>query len=210
MYYPGEGQLINGVPRGCCAIRVATAGKGVPGNISHEKGLTMQEENRSILGSLNQNIEELIPPIDAAQAESVEEESGTRQPGIDLLMSDLTMMVVLLTNVDSEISAQELNLINGMRHVVYGDGIPEFTSDDYLGLFRELLQLYPTKRLTLDYVPASIRLLKTYDQTHGTDYAGKAKGLFIQFGEAIVRADKQEDFVENIHLTNFKDVLNAV
>jgi hypothetical protein len=169
----------------------------------------MQEENRSILGSLKQTIEELIPPIDAAQAESVKEESGTRQPGIDLLMSDLTMMVVLLTNVDSEISAHELNLINDMRHAVYGEGIPEFTSDDYMGLFRELLQLYPTKRLTLDYVPASIRLLKTYDQNHGTDYVGKAKSLFIQFGEAIVRADKQKDFVENVHLTNFKDVLNA-
>lgn len=170
----------------------------------------MQEENRSILGSLKQTIEELIPPIDAAQAESVGEEIGTRQPGIDLLMSDLTMMVVLLTNVDSEISAHELNLINGMRHAVYGEGIPKLTSDDYMGLFREVLQLYPNQRLTLDHVPASIRLLKTYDQNHGTDYAGKAKALFIQFGEAIVRADKQEDFAEDILLTNFKDVLNAV
>ena len=106
----------------------------------------MQEENRSILESLKQNVEELIPPIDAAQAESVGEESGTRQPAIDLLMSDLTMMVVLLTNVDSEISAHELNLINNMRHAVYGEGIPEFTSDDYLGLFRELLQLYSSTR----------------------------------------------------------------
>jgi len=170
----------------------------------------MQEENRSILGSLKQNVEELIPPIDAAQEELGGEESGDRQPGIDLLMGDLTMMVVLLTNVDSEIFAHELKLINDMRRAVYGEGIPEFTSDDYIGLFRELLQLYPTKRLTLDHLPASIRLLKTYDQKHGSGYASKAKDLFIQFGEAIVRADKEEDTLENIHLANFKDVLNTV
>jgi hypothetical protein len=170
----------------------------------------MQEENRSILRSLKQNIEELIPPIEAAQEEFVGEESGNRQSGIDLIMSDLTMIVVLLTNVDSEISAHELKLINDMRHVVYGYGIHELTSDDYMGLFREFLHLYPNKRLTLDHVPSSIRLLKTYDQKHGTVYAGKAKGLFIQFAEAIVRADKREDFGEDILLTNFKDVLNAV
>lgn len=170
----------------------------------------MQEENHSMLGSLKQTIEELIPPLDAAQEESVGEESGDKQPGIDLLMSDLTMMVVLLTNVDSEISARELKLINDMRHVVYGYGIPELTSQDYLGLFREVLKLYPNQRLTLDHVPTSIRLLKTYDQTHGTDHAGKAKGLFIQFAEAIVRADQQEDFAEDLLLSNFKDVLNAI
>lgn len=170
----------------------------------------MQEENLPVLMSLKQNVEELAPPLEAAQEEFLGEESGTRQSGIDLIMGDLTMMVVLLTNVDSEISAQELKLINDMRHVVYGYGIPELTSEDYLGLFRELLQLYPDKRLTLDHVPASIRLLKTYDQKHGTDYAGKVKGLFIQFAEAIVRADKQEDFGEDILLTNFKDILDAV
>ena len=170
----------------------------------------MQEENLPILRSLKQRIEELVPPLEAAQEALAGEESETRQSGIDLIMSDLTMMVVLLTNVDSEISAQELKLINQMRHAVYGYGIPEVTSGDYMGLFREFLKLYPNKQLTLDHVPASIRLLKTYDESHGTDYAGKVKDLFIQIAEAIVRADQQEDFGEDILLTNFKDVLNTI
>ena len=169
----------------------------------------MQEENLSILRFLKQNIEEIIQPIETAQEEIIGEENGNKQSGIDLIMSDLTMMVVLLTNVDLNVSAHELKLINDMRHVVYGYGIPELTSDDYMGLLREFLRLYPNKRLTLDHVPSSIRLLKTYDQGHGTEYAGKAKSLFIQFAEAIVKADKQEDYGEDILLTNFKDVLNA-
>ena len=115
------------------------------------------------------------------------------------------MVMVMLTNTDSTISAAELELINATRHAVFGDGIPELTSDDYLGLFREFLQLYPEKRLTLDHVPSSIRLLQAYDQSHGTEYAGKAKQLFIQFADAIVRADMEEDFGESITLANFKD-----
>ena len=169
----------------------------------------MQEENLSILRSLKQNIEEITQPIEAAQEEEVGEEGENKQGGVDLIMSDLTMMMVLLTNVDLNVSADELKLINDMRHVVFGYGIPELTSDDYMGLLCELLRLYPNKRLTLDHVPSSIRLLKTYDQGHGTEYAAKAKSLFIQFAEAIVKADKQEDYGEDILLTNFKDVLNA-
>jgi hypothetical protein len=154
----------------------------------------MQEENLSILRSLKQNIEEITQPIEAAQEDEVGEEGENKQGGVDLIMSDLTMMMVLLTNVDLNVSADELKLINDMRHVVFGYGIPELTSDDYMGLLRELLRLYPNKRLTLDHVPSSIRLLKTYDQGHGTEYAAKAKSLFIQFAEAIVKADKQEDY----------------
>lgn len=170
----------------------------------------MQEESLSILRSLKQNIEELVPPLEAAQKEIYGEDKESIKDSLDLIMGDLTMVVVMLTNIDSDISATELELINEMRHVVLGYGIPELTSEDYIGLFREFLQLYPDKRLTLDHVPSSIRLLQTYDQGHGTEYAGKAKSLFIQFAEAIIKADREEDFGESITLANFKDILNAV
>lgn len=169
----------------------------------------MQEENLSILRSLKQNIEELVPPLEAAQKEIYGEDKESIKDSLDLIMGDFTMVVVMLTNIDSDISATELELINEMRHVVLGYGIPELTSEDYIGLFREYLQLYPDKRLTLDHIPPSIRLLQTYDQGHGTEYAGKAKSLFIQFAEAIVKADREEDFGESITLANFKDILNV-
>jgi len=170
----------------------------------------MQEETLSILRSLKQTIEELIMPIESAQEEPVAEVSWNKQKGIDLIMSDLTMMVILLTNVDLEISAEELKLANDMRHVVYGYGIPELTSNDYMGLFKDFLRLYPNKRLTLDHVPVSIRLLRTYDEKNNTRYADKGVNLFIQFGEAIVKADKKQDFAESILLENFKDTLKAI
>jgi len=169
----------------------------------------MKEENLSILRTLKQNVEELIPPLEAAQKEIYGEEKERIVDSLDLIMSDLTMVVVMLTNIDSDISATELELINEMRHVVFGYGIPELTSENYMELFREFLQLYPNKRLTLDHIPPSIRLLQTYDQGHGTEYAGKAKRLFIQFAEAIVKADREEDFGESITLANFKDTLDV-
>ena len=170
----------------------------------------MQKENLSILRSLKQNVEELIPPLEAAQKEIYGDDTESIKDSLDLIMGELTMVVVMLTNIDSDISATELELINDMRHVVFGQEIPELTSDNYLGLSREFLQLYPDKRLTLDHVPSSIRLLQTFDQAHGTEYAGKAKSLFLQFAEAIVKADSEEDFGESITLANFKDILNVV
>jgi len=170
----------------------------------------MQDETIAILRSLKENIEELIPPIESAQEKLVEELSQDRQKGVDLIMSDLTMIVILLTNADMEISAEELKLINDMRHVVYGYGIPELTSKDYTGLFKDFLRLFPDKRLTLDHVPSSIRLLRTYDEEHSTGYAGKGVNLFIQFGEAIVKADQKQDFAESVLLRNFIDTLRAI
>ena len=169
----------------------------------------MKEENLSILRPLKQNVEELIPPLDAAQIEIYGEDKERIVDSLDLIMGDLTMVAVMLTNIDSDIAARELELINDMRHVVFGYGIPELTANNYMELFREFLQLYPDKRLTLDHLPSSIRLLQTYDQGHDTEYAGKAKSLFIQFAEAIVKADQEEDFGESITLANFKDTLNV-
>ena len=168
----------------------------------------MKEENLSILRSLKQNIDELIPSIEAAQKEFYGEDNENLQSGLDLIMSELTMMVVMLTNVDSSVSDRELELINDMRHVVFGYGIPELVSNDYMELYREFLRLYPTKRLTLDHLPTSIRVLQTYDQRHDTEYSGKAKSLFIHFAEAIVKADTKEGYGEDMLLGNFKDILN--
>jgi hypothetical protein len=92
---------------------------------------------------------------------------------------------------------------------VYGYGIPDLSSSDYLELCREFLRIHPEMRLTIDHLPASMRFLLAYDQTHDTEYASKARELFIQFGEAIVKADNNEHPIETIILENFKDTLNA-
>jgi hypothetical protein len=170
----------------------------------------MQEENLVILRALRQNIEELTSPIETAQKEVYGEDQEGSQSSLDLIMSDLTMMVVMLTNVDGHVAASEIELINDIRHVVYGHGIRELNADDYLELFREFLKLYPNKRLTLDHVPSSIRLLQTYDEDHGTNFAKKATSIFIQFGEAIVNANEEEDHGEFMLLENFKEALSSI
>ena len=170
----------------------------------------MQEENLTILRALKPNMEELTLPIETAQQEIYGEHQNGLQNGLDLMMSDLTMMVVMLTNVDGRVAPAEIELINDIRHVVYGYGIRELTSEDYMDLFREFLRLYPNKRLTLDHVPSSISLLQSYDQEHDTDFAGKAVSLFIQFGEAIVKADQKQDHGEFMLLENFKATLKGL
>jgi hypothetical protein len=170
----------------------------------------MHEENLAILRALKPNIEELTLPIESAQQELYGEDQEGLQKALDLIMSDLTMMVVMLTNVDGHVAPAEIELINDIRHVVYGYGIRELTSEDYMDLFREFLRLYPNKRLTLDHIPSSIRLLQSYDQEHDTKFAGKAVSLFIQFGEAIVKADQKEDHGEIMLLGNFKETLKTL
>jgi hypothetical protein len=64
--------------------------------------------------------------------------------------------------------------------------------------------------MTVDHLPSSVRLLQVHDQEHGTEFAKKARMLFIQFGEALVKADNNEHPVEAIILANFKELLNTL
>jgi len=169
----------------------------------------MQEANLSILRPLKQNIEEIVPPLEAAQSETNAENKENVQSGLDFIMSELTMIVLVLTGTDSAVAPREVELLNDMRHVVYGVDIPELNSSDYLELCREFLRVHPETRMTVDHLPSSVRLLLAYDQTHGTEYANKARTLFTQFAEALVKADNNEHPVEEIILANFKDILNA-
>ena len=170
----------------------------------------MQEENLSILRSLKQNIDEITAPLEDAQSEFYKENRNMIQSSVDLVMSELTMIVLLLIGTDDDVAPRELELLNDMRHVVYGDGIPELTSSDYRELCREFLRIYPEKRLTIDHMPSSVRLLLTYDQTRETEYGNKARTIFVQFGEALVKADNNEHPIEAMILANFKDILNTM
>lgn len=168
----------------------------------------MQQENLTILRSLKQNIEELIAPIEAGEVEFFGEDSPKVQDGLDLIMGELTMVVLLLTDQDGTISPSELELLNDMRHVVYGYGIPELDSNNFWELQLQFLRIYPDRFLTLDYLPLSVRLLDVYDRSHGTQYATKARLLFILFADAIIKADKDENIYEKMTLENFKEILN--
>jgi hypothetical protein len=169
----------------------------------------MNQENLSILRTLKPNIEELIAPLEAAEVDTYGEESENIESGLDFLISELTMTVLLLTGTDSEVDSRELELLNDMRHVVYGYGIPELNSQDYIELCREFLRLYPNSLITVDRMPLSVRLLLSYDQSHGTNYASKARAIFIQFADAVVKVDENENSIEQIILANFKDTLRA-
>ena len=169
----------------------------------------MQEANLSILRPLKQNIEEIVAPLEAAQLETNAENKENVQSGLDFIMGELTMIVLVLTGTDSDVAAREVELLNDMRHVVYGSDIPELDSSDYLELCREFLRIHRETRMTVDHLPTSVRLLLAYDQTHGIEYANKARMLFTQFAEALVKADNNEHPVEAIILANFKDILNA-
>jgi len=169
----------------------------------------MQEENLSILRSLKQSLEEIVTPLEAAELEVYGENSEKVQNGLDFIMGELIMIIVLLTGTDSDVADRELQLLNQMRQVVYGPGIPKLNSSDYLELCREFLRVHPEMRMTIDHLPASVRLLLAYDKAHGTEYAGKARMLFTQFAEALVKADNNEHPVEAIILANFKDILST-
>src|SRR6185503_9787014 len=121
--------------------------------------MSMQEANLSILRLLKQNIEEIVTPLEAAQLETNAENKENVQSGLDFIMGELTMIVLVLTGTDSEVAPREVELLNDMRHVVYGSDIPEMNSSDYLELCREFLHIHPETRMTVDHLPTSVRLL---------------------------------------------------
>jgi hypothetical protein len=168
----------------------------------------MQQENLSILRALKPDIEKLIAPIEAGELEFFGEDSHKVKSGLDLIMGELTMVVLLLTQNDGKISPGELELLNDMRHVIYGYGIPEIDSDKGWELQSQFLRLHPDRFLTLDHLPLSVRLLDVYDCSHGTQYAANARMIFTQFADAIIRVDKDENVYEIMALENFKEILN--
>jgi hypothetical protein len=165
----------------------------------------MQDDILSLLRSLKQRIEEITPFLDKAQVEVYGEK---KESSLDLIMGELTMIVLMLTNADSNITPTELKLINDMRHVVYGYGIPELNSNDYLELCKKFLRAHPDNRMTIDHLPISIERLVAYDKIHGTEHANRAKNIFLQFAEALIKSDKDEHHIEQILFLNFKETLN--
>jgi hypothetical protein len=107
-----------------------------------------------------------------------------------------------------DVAPSELELLNDLRHVVYGYGIPELDSHKTWELQDQFLRLHPDRFLTLDHLPLSVRLLDVYDRSHGTQYASKARLIFTQFVDAIILADKEENVYEKMALENFKEILN--
>ena len=168
----------------------------------------MQQENLPILRALKQNIEELIVPIENGEIEFYGEDSARVKSGLDLIMGELTMVVLLLADGDGKVTPSEVELLNDLRHVVYGYGIPEFDADKAWDLQSQFLRLHPDRFLTLDHLPLSVRLLDLYDRSHGTQYAAKARLIFTQFVDAIIHADKEENVFEKMVLENFKEILN--
>src|ERR1700730_14654376 len=101
----------------------------------------MENINREILASLKESIDELVKPLEAAQAEASGNDDNTMQNGLELIMGELTMVTLLLTDVDLNVSTGELDLINEMRRAVYGEQVSVLSSSDYEQLSRDLLRL---------------------------------------------------------------------
>jgi hypothetical protein len=168
----------------------------------------MENAKAALVLSLRQAIEELAPVLDTALSELASDRKVRARNGLELIMSELTMFAVILSNVDYRVSAEEMAIMNDIRRAIYGEDAALFNSADYEDLCREYLRLYPKGILTLDTIPDSIEFLLLYDHAHGTFYADKARDLFIRFAEEAVTADHNKDSIESILLSNIKEVLS--
>ncbi|MGI8668348.1 MAG: AAA family ATPase [Aridibacter sp.] len=161
-----------------------------------------------LIWSLRETIHELIEPIESVQLQIHKEEGGDLPDGLELLMGELTMVALIFTNADFNISSDETDLLNDFRRAIYGDKSRALTSQDYLELCRKFLHIHPKNRhLSIDYVPYSVQHLQIYDREHGTEYAEKAKAMFFRLANAIVKADDAEKSEEMMMLLNFKEIL---
>jgi hypothetical protein len=167
----------------------------------------MNNVNILTIRSMRQSIEDLLEPLEIAQLEISGEIAKKARNALDLIMGELTVTALILTNVDLKVSADELDFINDVRRTIYDAEVSPLNSTDYEDLCRQFLHLYPKERLTIDGLPNSIRYLDAYDQQHKTAYAEKARALFLLFAEALVSADRNKDSIESIMVLNFKDIL---
>jgi len=167
---------------------------------SHSKSIQLVE-------SLKGTIRELVEPIERIQLRIHNEESGCEPNGLELIAGELTMVVLIFTNADLNITKDETDLLNNFRQAICGGDSFALTSDDYLDMCRRFLRIHPNRRLSIDHPPSTVRYLDTYDREHGTEYAQKAKDIFFKLASAIVQADGIERPEEMMTLLNFKEIL---
>ena len=169
----------------------------------------MKEQDISSLTFLKENIDVIVEPLDAAQIEYFGEGSERIQNSLNLIMEELSMVVLLLMGVDAGVTNEELDLLNDMRHIVLGYDIPELNSDNYMELLRKFHAAYPERIFTVDHMPTTVRILLAYDEKHGSNYEIKARELFAKFADAIIVTDKDKDFVEWAIVENFKEFMRS-
>ena len=167
----------------------------------------MKEQDISSLTFLKENIDVIVEPLDAAQIEYFGEGSERIQNSLNLIMEELSMVVLLLMGVDEGITNEELDLLNDMRHIVLGYDIPELNSDNYMELLGKYHAAYPERIFTVDHMPITVRILLAYDEKHGSNYAAKARELFAKFADAIIVTDKVKGFIEWALVENFKEFM---
>jgi hypothetical protein len=63
---------------------------------------------------------------------------------------------------------------------------------------------HPKRFFSIDSLPPSTEYLLAYDRMHGSEYAEKARELFVRFAEAVIIVDRNVDAVESLISGNFK------
>lgn len=162
-----------------------------------------------LVESLETTIRELIDPIEKIQAQIHNEESGYIPNGLELIAGELTMVVLVFSNVDLNITDEETSLLNNFRRAVCGDDAFGLTSDDYLDMCRRFLHAHPDRRLSIDQKPYTVQFLQSYDRQHKTEYAQEAIAIFLQLAQAVIAADGIERPQEMMTLLNFKEILDS-
>ncbi|HYJ87143.1 MAG TPA: hypothetical protein VEW46_13870 [Pyrinomonadaceae bacterium] len=168
--------------------------------------MSSHSESIQLMESLKATIRELVEPIESIQSKTRDGETGYPN-GLELMMGELTMVVLVFTNADLNITDEETGLLNNFRHAICGDDAFALSSHDYVDMCRKFLRIHPNRRLSIDHKPYSVQFLETYDGEHGTQYAEKAKAVFFEVAKAVIQADEREQSKETISLLNFKEIL---
>ncbi len=171
--------------------------------------MSSQPKLIQLLESMNATIRELVAPIEEIQLQTGAAESDSVPNGLELIARELTMVVLVFTNVDLDITNDEIDALKDLRRAVCGDEAFDVTPGPYLDMCRNFLRTHPNGRLSIDHQPDTIRFLQIYDRQHGTQYSEKAKAIFFQLASSIVQADGLEKPQELMTLGNFKDILDA-
>ena len=169
--------------------------------------MTSHSNGIRIIDSLKATIHELVQPIEKIQSDISPEKRSDAPSGLETIAGDLTMVVLLFTNADLRITDEETDLLNSFRRSICGDAAFALSSHDYIDMCRRFFSIHPNSRLSIDHKPESVQYLERYDAEHGTEYAEKAKRVFIKVAQAVVMADEKEQFKETMTFLNFKAVL---
>ena len=162
--------------------------------------MLLDDSNRKLVFHLTRIFSALVAPLDQS-IRMVWQGSGAPR-GRDVLNNQLVLTAQNFIDLREADDAEKQRYYEEICHLF---SLP--IAPDAYPLLARMNELPPHLRRKLERTPAVVSYLETYDASHGTVYADRARQALFQFANFVIKSDGRITPAEESSLAEFKQTL---